>query len=169
MTIGPYDQPKVRLPGGAGSAILAYVVERVVLFKTEHAARGLVAAVDTVTAPGYTPELSPWQRPGRITGLVTPKCVFNLSPPQPPRLASLHPGVSLEEVRAAHGLYVRSPRRPAGDPGPGLQRRGASSTARSKRSWPKPTPYLRRGCKLLKNSSFVPSNGEIILILYLRK
>ena len=83
MTIGPYDQPKVRLPGGAGSAILAYVVERVVLFKTEHAARGLVAAVDTVTAPGYTPELSPWQRPGRITALVTPKCVFNLSPPQP--------------------------------------------------------------------------------------
>jgi len=104
MAIGPYDQPKVRLPGGAGSAILAYVVERVVLFKTDHAARGLVAAVDTVTAPGYTPELSPWQRPGRITALVTPKCVFNLSPPQPPRLASLHPGVSLEEVRDLTGF-----------------------------------------------------------------
>ena len=104
MTIGPYDQPKVRLPGGAGSAILAYVVERVVLFKTEHTARGLVAAVDTVTAPGYTPELSPWQRPGRITGLITPKCVFNFSPPQPPHLASLHPGVSLEEVREATGF-----------------------------------------------------------------
>jgi glutaconate CoA-transferase subunit B len=63
-----------------------------------------VAAVDTVTAPGYTPELSPWQRPGRITALVTPKCVFNLSPPQPPRLASLHPGVSLEEVRDLTGF-----------------------------------------------------------------
>ena len=78
MAIGPYEtyeKPQVRLPGGAGSAILAYVVERVVLFKTEHAARGLVAAVDTVTAPGYTPELSPWQRPGRFTCLVTPKCV----------------------------------------------------------------------------------------------
>jgi glutaconate CoA-transferase subunit B len=109
MTIGPYDQPKVRLPGGAGSAILAYVVERVVLFKTDHATRGMVAAVDTVTAPGYTPELSPWQRPGRITCLVTPKCVFNLSPPQPPRLASLHPGVSLEEVRAATGFTFEAP------------------------------------------------------------
>ena len=74
----------MRLPGGAGSAILAYVVERVVLFKTEHAARGLVAAVDVVTAPGFTPELSPRQRPGRITRLITPKCVFNLRPPQPP-------------------------------------------------------------------------------------
>jgi glutaconate CoA-transferase, subunit B len=104
MAIGDYDHPKVRLPGGAGSAILAYVVARVVLFKMEHAARGLVAAVDTVTAPGYTPELSPWQRPGRITCLVTPKCVFDLWPPGPPRLASLHPGVSLEEVREATGF-----------------------------------------------------------------
>jgi glutaconate CoA-transferase subunit B len=109
MAIGPYEKPKVRLPGGAGSAILAYVVERVVLFKTEHTPRGLVAAVDAVTAPGYTPELSPWQRPGRITALVTPKCVFNLSPPQPPRLASLHPGVSLEEVRAATGFTFEAP------------------------------------------------------------
>jgi glutaconate CoA-transferase, subunit B len=104
MAIGPYDQPKVRLPGGAGSAILAYLVERVVLFKADHAARGLVAAVDTVTAPGFTPELSSWQRPGRITSLVTPKCVFAFDPPQPPTLASLHPGVSLEEVRAATGF-----------------------------------------------------------------
>jgi glutaconate CoA-transferase, subunit B len=109
MAIGPYDRPKVRLPGGAGSAILAYVVERVVLFKTEHAARGLVAAVDTVTAPGYTPELSPGQRPGRITCLVTPKCVFHLSPPQPPQLASLHPGVSLEEVRGLTGFSFEAP------------------------------------------------------------
>jgi glutaconate CoA-transferase, subunit B len=109
MAIGSYDRPKVRLPGGAGSAILAYVVERVVLFKTDHAARGLVAAVDTVTAPGYTPGLSPWQRPGRITTLVTSKCVFNLSPPQPPHLSSLHPGVSLEEVRRLTGFTFAAP------------------------------------------------------------
>jgi glutaconate CoA-transferase subunit B len=109
MTIGPYEKPQVRFPGGAGSAILAYVVERVVLFKTEHAARGLVAAVDTVTAPGYTPELSPWQRPGRITCLVTPKCVFTLLPPQPPRLASLQPGVTLEEVRRLTSFPFEAP------------------------------------------------------------
>ena len=42
MAVGNYAKPKVRLPGGAGSAILAYVVERVVLFKTTHEARGLV-------------------------------------------------------------------------------------------------------------------------------
>jgi glutaconate CoA-transferase, subunit B len=117
MAIGSYGRPQVRLPGGAGSAILAYVVARVVLFKTEHATRGLVAAVDTVTAAGYTPELSLWQRPGRITSLVTPKCVFALRPPQPPHLDSLHPGVTLEEVQAATGFgFTASPPIPSTPP-----------------------------------------------------
>jgi glutaconate CoA-transferase, subunit B len=104
MAIGPYNRPAVRLPGGAGSAILAYVVKRVVLFKTDHAARGLVPAVDVLTAPGASPDLSPWQRPGRISRLITPKCVFGLAPPDPPHLYSLHPGVSLEEVRGLTGF-----------------------------------------------------------------
>ncbi len=104
MGIGAYEKPKVRLPGGAGSAILAYVVKRLVLFKVAHEPRGLVHRVDILTAPGYTPELSPWQRPGRITRLVTPKCVFTLDPPQSPRLESLHPGVTLEEIRGLTGF-----------------------------------------------------------------
>jgi glutaconate CoA-transferase subunit B len=109
LAIGPYHKPKVRLPGGAGSAILAYVVERVVLFKTDHTPRGLVPQVDIRTAPGYTPELSPWQRPGHFTRLITPKCVFNLAPPAAPRLASLHPGVTLAEVRDLTGFEFQAP------------------------------------------------------------
>jgi glutaconate CoA-transferase subunit B len=107
MSVGPYEKPRVRLPGGAGSAILAYVVARVVLFKTVHEARGLIPQVDVLTAPGYTPELSPRQRPGRVTRLVTPKCVFAFEPPQPPRLESLHPGVSETEVRQLTGFDFR--------------------------------------------------------------
>jgi glutaconate CoA-transferase subunit B len=109
MAVGTYEKPKVRLPGGAGSAILAYVVKRLVLFKVAHEPRGLVPQVDILTAPGYTPELSPWQRPGRITRLVTPKCVFALDPPQAPRLASLHPGVTLEEVSELTGFDFQAP------------------------------------------------------------
>ena len=116
MAVGPYEKPQVRLPGGAGSAILAYVVERVVLFKTLHEARGLVPKVDVVTAPGYTPELSPWQRPGRITRLITPRCVFAFDPPKPPLLESLHPGESLEEVRQLTGFEFRAPGPPAATP-----------------------------------------------------
>jgi acyl CoA:acetate/3-ketoacid CoA transferase beta subunit len=85
------------------------VVERVVLFKTDHAARGLVPRVDILTAPGYTPELSPWQRPGRVTRLITPKCVFELSPSAAPRLASLHAGETLAEVKALTGFEFRAP------------------------------------------------------------
>jgi glutaconate CoA-transferase, subunit B len=117
MTVGPYEKPQVRLPGGAGSAILAYVVERVVLFKTVHELRGLPPRVDVVTAPGYTPQLSPWQRPGRITRLITPKCVLTFQPPQPPVLASLHPGVTLEEVRGLTGFEFQATPPVAATPG----------------------------------------------------
>ncbi len=109
MAVGDYRQPKVRLPGGAGSAILAYMVERVVLFKTIHEPRGLIPHVDVVTAPGHTPQLSPRQRPGRVTCLVTPKCVFGFAPPDPPVLESLHPGVTLEEVRQLTGFEFQAP------------------------------------------------------------
>ncbi|MDP3228669.1 MAG: CoA-transferase [Acidovorax sp.] len=109
MAVGDYHRPKVRLPGGAGSAILAYMVERVVLFKTTHEARGLIPRVDHLTACGYTPQLSPWQRPGRITRLATPKCVFAFEPPEAPLLETLHPGVTLEEVRQLTGFAFRVP------------------------------------------------------------
>ena len=124
MAVGDYRQPKVRLPGGAGSAILAYVVERVVLFKTTHEARGLVPQVDLITAPGFTPNLSLRQRPGRIMRLITPKCVFALDQPQPPWLASLHPGVTLEEVRRLTGFEFRTPPRTAETPALTAQERG---------------------------------------------
>ena len=116
MAVGDYRRPKVRLPGGAGSAILAYVVERVVLFKTAHEPRGLVAKVDVVTAPGFTPQLSANQRPGRLTRLVTPRCVFTFDPPQAPRLESLHPGETLEEVRRFTGFEFRAPAQPPATP-----------------------------------------------------
>jgi glutaconate CoA-transferase subunit B len=81
-----------------GEEVMIGALERVVLFKTAHEPRGLVPKVDVVTAPGYTPQLSPRQRPGRVTRLVTPKCVFAFDPPQAPLLESAHPGVTLAEV-----------------------------------------------------------------------
>ncbi len=108
MAVGDYHHPRVRLPGGAGSAILAYMVERVALFKTSHEPRGLVPKVDCLTAPGFSPQLSPYQRPGRITRLITPKCVLAFNPPEPPLLESLHPGVTLKEVRQLTGFTFRA-------------------------------------------------------------
>ena len=109
MAVGDYHRPKVRLPGGAGSAILAYVVARLVLFKTAHEPRGLVPQVDVITAPGFTPHLSARQRPGRLTRLVTPRCIFAFNPPEAPWLESLHPGDTLEEVRRLTGFEFLAP------------------------------------------------------------
>ena len=79
------------------------------LFKIAHEPRGLVPKVDVVTAAGYTPQLSPRQRPGKVICLITPKCVFGFAPPGPPRLESLHPGVDLEEVRQLTGFEFQTP------------------------------------------------------------
>ncbi len=74
-----------------------------------HEPRGLVSRVDVITAPGYTPNLSLSQRTGRITRLITPKCVLDFAPPQMPMLASLHPGVTLNEVQSITGFEMRLP------------------------------------------------------------
>ncbi len=109
MAVGDYARPQVRLPGGAGSAILGYVVKKVILFRTAHERRGLVEKVDIATCPGYTPGLSSAQRPGRVRRLITPRCVFAFEPPRPPLLESLHRGVTLEEVREHTGFAFRTP------------------------------------------------------------
>src|SRR5690625_282826 len=48
--IGPFDKPKIRLPGGAGSAALLPTVKRGILWKTAHDKRGFVDNLDVITA-----------------------------------------------------------------------------------------------------------------------
>lgn len=52
--IGSFDEPKVRLPGGAGSAALLPTVKRGILWKTTHDTRSFVEQLDVVTAAGNT-------------------------------------------------------------------------------------------------------------------
>lgn len=52
--IGSFEKPKVRLPGGAGSAALLPTVKRGILWKTTHDKRALVDKLDVVTASGNT-------------------------------------------------------------------------------------------------------------------
>ncbi|MGH7418597.1 MAG: CoA-transferase, partial [Candidatus Rokuibacteriota bacterium] len=55
IAIGDAGRPHVRLPGGAGAAMLYYLPRRVVLFRTEHSPRIFVERVDHVTSPGSGP------------------------------------------------------------------------------------------------------------------
>jgi glutaconate CoA-transferase subunit B len=97
VSIGDYDKPKVRFPGSFGSAYLYYVVPKVILFRVEHSRRTLVQKVDFISAPGGSP--ANVFRPGGPIALVTNRCLFDFNRARRRfRLASVHPGHSVDEV-----------------------------------------------------------------------
>jgi len=100
---GEYPRSKVRWPGTFGSAYLYFVVPKVILFREEHSRRVLVEKVDFISAPGTSaPNI---YRKGGPAALLTSKCLFHFDQAAGRfRLASLHPGVTLEEVRDCTGF-----------------------------------------------------------------
>jgi len=101
--IGEYRSPRIRLPGGAGSAMLYYMTRRVVLFTLVHSPRVFVEKCDFVTSAASTPHY-PWRR-GGATKLITPLCTMEYdSPAAEWRLSSLHPGVTHGEAQKETGF-----------------------------------------------------------------
>jgi len=93
--IGTFDKPKVRLPGGAGSAALLPTVKRGILWKTNHDKRGLVDKLDVVTAAGHT------------ESVITPLGIFKKSQTSDQlQLLSVFPGVTVEDVVNQTGFTV---------------------------------------------------------------
>jgi glutaconate CoA-transferase subunit B len=89
--IGDFALPKVRLPGGAGSAALMPRAKRTLMWRTKHDPRVFVEKLDFVTAAG------------NVDRVVTPLCLFRridglLT------VESIHPGVTSERVKAATGF-----------------------------------------------------------------
>ena len=62
--IGDYHKPKIRLPGGAGSAVLIPTAKRAVIWRIKHDKRTFVERCDFVTTRG------------NLHKIVTPLCVF---------------------------------------------------------------------------------------------
>jgi glutaconate CoA-transferase subunit B len=97
VTVGDYEHPKARFPGSFGSAYLYYVVPKVILFRTEHSRRTLVPKVDFISAPGGSP--GNVSRSGGPVALITNRCLFDFDRARARfRLASVHPGHSVDEV-----------------------------------------------------------------------
>ena len=92
--IGNYHQPKVRLPGGAGSAVLIPTAKRAILWRTKHDRRTFCEKLDFVTARG------------NVTDIVTPLCVFTMAQGEM-ILKSVHPTASIEEVAQNTGFPIR--------------------------------------------------------------
>ena len=83
--IGDWHNPKVRLPGGGGAAVMMPTAGRVATWRTEHSPRALVEKLDFVTAAG------------NLQTVVTPIAVFQK---KDGRLAleSWNPQVERDEV-----------------------------------------------------------------------
>ena len=106
--IGDYPRTTVRWPGSFGAAYLYFLVPRVILFREEHSARVLVPKVDFISAPGASADNI--YRPGGPYALVTGLCLFDFDRERRRfRLASIHTGHSLDEVRANTGFIFDAP------------------------------------------------------------
>ena len=101
--IGEYPSLKKRFPGSFGSALMYYVVPKVILFREEHSPRTLVEKVDFISAPGASaPGV---HRPGGPHALVTNRCVMDFDRTRARFvLRSVHPGETVDSVREATGF-----------------------------------------------------------------
>jgi glutaconate CoA-transferase subunit B len=108
VSVGDHERPKARFPGSFGSAYLYYVVPRVILFRLEHSRRTLVPKVDFVSAPGGNSDNV--FRPGGPIALITNRCLFAFDRAKRRfRLASVHPGHSVDEVVENTGFDFDQP------------------------------------------------------------
>ena len=83
-------------------------IEGSILFREEHSPRVLVRRVDNISAPGVSPP-GVFRR-GTAQALVTGRCVFRFHPSRARfSLESLHPGESVEGIRAETGFGFDAP------------------------------------------------------------
>jgi len=109
--IGPHAKPKVRLPGSGGANDLASFCWRT-LIVMKHDAKKFVEKLDFLTTPGYLTGSGAREAVGLPAGtgphrVITDLCVLDFSPDsRRMRIQSLHPGKTLEQVRAATGFAL---------------------------------------------------------------
>jgi len=110
--VGPPSRPKVKLPGSGGGADIAILSRRWVTLMN-HEKRRLVERVSFVTSPGHGDGTSEWrQRNGLLGGgpsaIITTFCVFRFPDAGGEAyLSSVHPGHTVEEVRAETGWEIK--------------------------------------------------------------
>jgi glutaconate CoA-transferase subunit B len=123
--VGPYDKPKVRLPGGGGAPEIAIACEEIFIIMS-HGKRGFVEKLDFVTSLGHGEGGDHRARLGvkskGPTRLITDLCVF-----EPDRLTkemtvvSIHPGVTRDEIDRNTGWKVKYAADAATTPAPSAE------------------------------------------------
>ncbi|HLA16034.1 MAG TPA: CoA-transferase, partial [Candidatus Limnocylindrales bacterium] len=126
--IGPYERPKTRLPGSGGACEIA-INAREVFVIMRQSARSFVETIDFRTSPGNLGGAEQAERIRREGGwlgrgpsvVVTDLGVWHFGDDGEMRLDSLHPGATLDEIRATIGWEPRIATSLATTPAPSAQ------------------------------------------------
>lgn len=110
--IGPHAKPKLRGPGSAAIP-WAQLCRRSIIYSTSHNKRVFVPKVDFVSLPGHPQGQPPVPGLSRPELVVTPLAVLDFAESGDMRLQSLHPGVTLDELKRNTGFELVLP---TGDP-----------------------------------------------------
>src|SRR4051794_37610386 len=108
---GDYRKPKVRFPGSGGANDLASLCWRI-LVVTSHDRRRFVEKLDFLTTPGYLTGPGAREAAGLPPGTGPYRVITDLAvlgyhhETKRMQVLSLHPGVTLEQVRAATGFEL---------------------------------------------------------------
>jgi glutaconate CoA-transferase subunit B len=108
--IGDYERPKTRLPGSGGACEIAINARQVFVIMRQ-SARSFVERIDFRTSPGNLGGAEQAERIRREGGwlgrgpslVVTDLGIYHFDDAGEMRLDSLHPGATLDEVRATMG------------------------------------------------------------------
>jgi glutaconate CoA-transferase subunit B len=104
--IGEYDRPKVRLPGSGGACEIAINAKKVFVIMPQ-SKRSFVERIDFTTSPGHLTGARPKGWGAGPTVVVTGLGVYGFDDRTAEMyLASLHPGATLDEVRANTGWDI---------------------------------------------------------------
>jgi len=108
--IGPYDDPKVRLPGSGGACEIAVHARRL-LIVMRMSPRTFVASCDFITSPGHRMHGKTRAELGLSGGgptcVITDKGVLQFASDGEATLTELYEGVTVDDARAACGWELR--------------------------------------------------------------
>ena len=115
--VGPQQRPRLRGPGTVGISALCGLSRRFYVVAQRHDRNTFVPRVDFICGAGYLDGGTARERHGLPAGgprlVVSPLGVFDFDPDSKAmRVRSLHPGVTMEQVRANTGFELLVPPHP---------------------------------------------------------
>jgi len=122
--IGDHDSPQVRLPGSGGASDVASFSQRLIIIIANQSKRTFVSKVDFLTTPGYLDGPGARERAGLPKGtgpyrVITQLGIYGFDDETKRlQLLSLHPGVTVEEIRENSSFEILIPGKVGTSPEP---------------------------------------------------